>query len=183
MILVSSFVLRDQRILLLQKFGEFAILRHGDHNIMATNEFVFDIQLWDGWPFTELLDTLTKFVILQNIESCKLLRIDTLIPQDLNSCPRKPAHRLLWRSLHEENHWCRRNGLRDCFSRLGREETGQSRSRCPQRWTQEALQAVSNRNNNATFSELTFDAVNMPVLNIFVVVSDYKLIPCGSISY
>lgn len=46
-----------QNTLTLKQFGEFPVLVHGHQNIASSDEFLVQVQLWDGRPIRVLLYT------------------------------------------------------------------------------------------------------------------------------
>src|SRR4029079_19655879 len=90
----------DGDALLLKQGLQLAGLEHLADDVAAADELAVDIELRDCGPVRERLDALTELVRLEHVQA---LIGDAEMIEDLHHLSRKPAHRKLRRSLHEQH--------------------------------------------------------------------------------
>ena len=54
---------------------ELAAVIHFDHDVGATDELPFDVELGNGWPIAVFLDTLANGLVFQHIDSVQSVKI------------------------------------------------------------------------------------------------------------
>ncbi len=72
------------------------------HDVASTNELALDVDLWQGWPVAELLDSFSDALVLKAVDI--LVLIDSVELHDLHYVVTEAASRHLLVSLHEDHY-------------------------------------------------------------------------------